>query len=57
MKTSPFRIWVQEIWYQNSDEHLSFHENPLTMKDYWDQYKYWLKREYRHRQLKGSNEA
>ena len=48
MKTSHFRNWVQNIWYENTEEHLTFHEKPYTIKEYWQRYKYWLKREYRH---------
>ena len=45
---SPFRHWVQDIWYQNCEEHLTYGEDAYTIKQYWDRYKYWLKREYRH---------
>ena len=48
MKDSNFRNWVQEIWMQNCEEHLSFNEKPYKIKEYWEQYKYWLKREYKH---------
>jgi hypothetical protein len=44
---SPFRLWVQRIWMENREEHLTFHENPFTIKQYWNEYKYWLKRKYR----------
>ena len=47
-RTTPFRLWVQEIWYQNRAEHEQFGELPLSLHDYWSQYKYWLKREYRY---------
>jgi hypothetical protein len=57
MKTSKFRLWVQEIWYENSEEHLTFKENPYTIKEYWERYKYWLKREFKHQQSKSNNEA
>ena len=50
MKTSTFRMWVQEIWYKNTEEHLTFGEDPYTIKQYWDTYKWWLKREYKHQQ-------
>jgi hypothetical protein len=48
MKDSKFRLWVQEIWMQNCEEHLSFNEKPYKIKEYWEQYKYWLKREYKY---------
>jgi hypothetical protein len=47
MKMS-FRQWVHELWLQNCDEHMEYHERPHTQKAYWNQYKYWLKREYRY---------
>jgi hypothetical protein len=47
MKNSPFRNWVQSIWIENKEEHLTYHENPYTIEEYWEQYKYWLKQQYR----------
>jgi hypothetical protein len=47
---SPFRLWVQRLWYQNCEEHLIFGEQPYKMKDYWNQYKWWIKREFKHQQ-------
>lgn len=47
-QTSEFRTWVTDLWYQNCDEHLTYGEDPYTIKQYWERYKYWLKREYRH---------
>jgi len=46
---SSFRRWVSEIYRENCEEHLIYHENVYTMKQYWDRYKWWLKREYRHK--------
>jgi hypothetical protein len=45
-----FRLWVHKIWIENKEEHLTFNEDPYTMKQYWNNYKWWLKREYRHQQ-------
>lgn len=47
-----FRLWVQEIWLENCEEHLTYKENPYTIKQYWEKYKWWLRREYRHQQRK-----
>ena len=47
-----FRAWVHEIWRQNCEEHLTYGENPYTIKQYWEKYKWWLRREYRHQQRK-----
>jgi hypothetical protein len=49
-RTSAFRHWVNEIWMENREERLIYGEEPATIKQYWDRYKYWLKREYRHRE-------
>lgn len=54
MKT--FRSWVREIWMENCEERLTFNQNPATIKEYWNTYKYWLKREYRHQQAKYDRE-
>jgi hypothetical protein len=44
-----FRQWVHELWLQNCDEHREISELPYTKEQYWAMYKYWLKREYRHK--------
>jgi len=49
---SKFRNWVNEIWLENREERLLFKEDPITIKQYWGRYKYWLKREYRHQNEK-----
>lgn len=49
MKPShPFRLWVQRIWIENTEEHLTYGELPYTMQQYWSMYKWWLRREYRY---------
>ena len=48
--TSRFRLWVQRIWMDNCEERLTVGQDPVTIKQYWNNYKYWLKREYRHQQ-------
>ena len=45
-----FRLWVQRIWMDNCDERLTVGEDPVTINQYWNTYKYWLKREYQHQQ-------
>lgn len=49
-----FRHWVREIWLENCEEHLTYNENPYTIKQYWERYKWWLRREYRHQQRKNN---
>ena len=44
-----FRLWLQEKWYEHLDEYMSMGK-PIpeyNMKEYFNRYKYWLKREYR----------
>jgi hypothetical protein len=48
--TTSFRLWVQRIWMDNCEERLTVGLNPVTIKQYWNTYKYWLKREYKHQQ-------
>ncbi len=47
MKNSAFRNWVRNIWFENTSERLEYKELPYSIKEYWERYKYWLKREYR----------
>ena len=49
---SKFRRWVEEIWRDNCEERLTYGQDPATIKQYWDTYKYWLKREYKFQQGK-----
>jgi hypothetical protein len=51
MKTNSFRMWCQEKWFEHKDE-LEGYKQPLsyTAKEYFEKYKYWLKREYCHQQ-------
>lgn len=50
---SQFRIWVRNLWFENTEEHLTYNELPYTMKEYWTKYKWWLKREYQYQSKKG----
>jgi len=51
---SSFRLWLQDMWYQHLDEHISLGLAPpkYALKHYFNEYKYWLKREYRHQTRK-----
>ena len=48
---SPFRMWVQNLWIENCEERLVYQQDPVTQQQYWNTYKWWIKREYRHRHL------
>lgn len=52
-----FRHWVQEKWYEHVEECRAWQgfEPTGTPKEYFNKYKYWLKREYQH-QTENSNE-
>ncbi len=45
-----FRQWVQEKWYEHVDESRAWNgfEPTATPQEYFNKYKYWLKREYKH---------
>jgi hypothetical protein len=45
-KSSDFRMWVYETYYQNRDEREIHNESPIDVKRYFNTYKWWLKREY-----------
>ena len=46
---SRFRLWVQRLWMENCEERLTYGDEPATIKQYWNTYKWWIKREYKHR--------
>jgi hypothetical protein len=53
-KEKPFKFWVQELWMQHKDEYSDL-KIPIPEKDmgeYFQVYKYWLKREYKHQRDK-----
>lgn len=44
-----FRNWCREKWFQYRDECLAYSQEPVLDADhYFQMYKYWLKREYKH---------
>jgi hypothetical protein len=51
MKTGSFRRWCQEKCFEHRDELESYHQTlEETSQQYFEKYKFWLKREYRHQQ-------
>jgi len=44
---SDFRVWLHELWLQNCDEHDEVHQPRFTQAEYFQQYKWWLKREFK----------
>jgi hypothetical protein len=48
---SSFRHWVHNLWIDNCEERLIYSAgNRLSEKEYFHQFKWWLRREFRHRQ-------
>ena len=46
-----FRLWLQEKWYEHCEELVGYGQAiTYTSQEYFNKYKYWLKREYRHQQ-------
>jgi hypothetical protein len=48
MKDTEFRAWLRQIWQANCQEREEFNELPLSQKEYFNTFKYWLKREFRY---------
>jgi hypothetical protein len=49
-KHSEFRMWVHQLWIENIEENLTYGGTPYKINEYWNTYKWWLKREYKYRQ-------
>lgn len=49
-KNHQFRVWLQEMWMRHKDEYAELRQfvPEQDLEAYFRQYKYWLKREYRH---------
>ena len=48
-----FRVWLEQLWLDNCDERDQFHETRYTRSEYFQRFKYFLKREYRSQQRLG----
>ena len=48
-----FRLWIEQLYYDNCEEHRIYNESVLTRQEYFTQFKWWLRREYRHKQRTG----
>jgi hypothetical protein len=51
MKQYNFRLWLTKMWIENKEEHQVYGESEMKLVEYFNRYKYWLKREYRYQQL------
>ena len=51
--TKGFKEWLQDMWMAHKDEADSFGQHiDYDIAEYFNKYKYWLKREYRHQMSK-----
>ena len=46
---TPFRNWVHNLWLENCEERSLYNNTEkLSKQEYFQRFKWWLKREYRH---------
>jgi len=50
MKKYTFRLWLTKMWIENREEHQVHGESEMQLAEYFNRYKYWLKREYIYQQ-------
>jgi hypothetical protein len=53
----PFRTWVNDIWRENRAEYEMFNQKGYSLEEYFNRYKYWLKREYRYQLRQQKHES
>jgi hypothetical protein len=41
---------LKDLWYENREERASWGNPTLSLQEYFQQYKWWLRREYRFQQ-------
>jgi len=44
---SAFRMWINNSWVRNTEERVNYGEKPYSMKEYCDNFKWWLRAQYR----------
>ena len=45
---TPFRSWVHHVWIENCEERVLYGNGPkLKPQEYFNQFKWWLRREYK----------
>ena len=52
---SPFRMFVHNLWIDNCTEYEAFggSDGCIDLREYFNKFKWWLKREYKYQQSKG----
>lgn len=53
---SEFRYWCRNIWLENCAELESYKQLPYSLQEYFQKYKYWLKREFQHHKKSSKKE-
>ena len=48
----PFKTWIHELWIDNCDELYALRAEKYTEQEYFQKYKWWLRREYQHQKQK-----
>lgn len=44
---SQFRGWVHNLWVDNCEEHQALSQPRMSEREYFQRFRWWLKREYR----------
>jgi len=49
-KTTKFRLWLNKLWQEHRSEVYAITNKPVDydINDYFNKYKWWLKREFKH---------
>lgn len=49
MRRSNFRGWVHNLWIENCEERMFYRDGErLDEREYWQRFRWWLRREWRH---------
>lgn len=56
LNTKDFRIWLETFWMENCEERICWGEPRLTQADFFQMYKWVLRREFRHAQSVAKNQ-
>jgi len=57
MKDDAFRRWLQNIWFENREEYSTVNQQGYSLKEYFNQNKYWLKNLYQYQKRQNKNET
>lgn len=55
-ENTEFRIWLNRIWLEFCEERQAYNDPVMSIEEYFQTYKYWLKREFQNqKKLSNSN--